>query len=349
MGSSVKKTPVLAVSMGDGNGIGPEIILKSLHKLLGPDHNNPGGQNLPGFMIFACPETLKFYAEKLEIPIFWKESTGTVAPESGHVHLISVSSSPVEIRPGEITALAGKAAMTAIASAVDCCMDGTADALVTAPISKEAIHLAGYNVPGHTEFLAEHTGSSSVGMMLVNDIMRVGLATIHIPLRDVPSALTPELLEEKLLLFHRYLADSFSIQSPRIAVLGLNPHAGDGGVIGNEEADIISPVIRTLENKGMDITGPWPADGFFASKSYENTDMVLAMYHDQGLIPLKMTGFGGGVNITTGLPIIRTSPDHGTAFSLAGQNQADAGSMEKALHLARELAEKRTSRRKKAL
>ena len=348
-GTKSQIKPVLAISMGDKNGVGPEVILKTLHSLLYSDKNNSDGKNLPGFLLFACPETMSYYAKKMNLPCFWQEGNLSVLPEQGIVHLIPLFSTDNDIRPGEISASAGELSMLAIKAAADSCLDGNADALITAPISKEAINLAGYQVPGHTEFLAECTGSEDVGMMLVNDSMRIGLATIHIPLRDVPAALHQVSLEKKLRLFHHSLVNQFSITSPRIAVLGLNPHAGDGGVIGTEEIEIISPIIRKLKAEGLDISGPWPSDGFFGSKSHENVDMIMAMYHDQGLIPLKLTGFGSGVNMTVGLPIIRTSPDHGTAFSIAGRNQADAGSMKRALHLAWSLAVNRDSGQKKTL
>ena len=352
--------PVLAITMGDRNGIGPEIILKSLSEL---QKSDPGRKC--GVLLFASRDTMRFYSrvsgDSVDRSPLYHDSEQNVSlssdflfppsredlpvPEPGNVILIPCREPQEEVSPGAITAESGKLAMDAVAAGAGACLSGHADALVTAPISKEAIHRAGFRVPGHTEYLAQLTGANSVGMMLVNRYMRIGLATIHVPLRDVAGLLSAELILARLGLYHQTLKHDFGIAQPRISVLGLNPHAGDGGVLGSEEQEIIMPAMESAKKENIHVDGPWPADGYFGNKEYERADLVLAMYHDQGLIPLKLAGFGGGVNVTAGLPIIRTSPDHGTAFSLAGKNQAEAGSMLAAWNLALELIERRASSR----
>ncbi len=332
--------PVLAVTMGDMNGIGPEVILKTLTLNPHPD---------AGILLFACREVLHFYAGLSNISPFWEDSGGFAAegndtfpkttdsipvPDAGQVILISPDTLSEKIQPGTVSAIAGKLSMQAVAASVAVCQCNLADAMITAPISKEAIHLAGFQVPGHTEYLAELTGTDHVGMMLANKTMRIGLATIHTPIKEVAGLLSSDRIRQQLQLHFHALTNFFGITDPRIAVLGLNPHAGDGGVLGNEEQEIIIPALDYLHRQGIRVDGPWPADGFFGSKSYEKYDLVFAMYHDQGLIPLKLSGFGDGINITVGLPIVRTSPDHGTAFSIAGKNRADPGSMKAATALA---------------
>ncbi len=347
--------PVLAITQGDMNGIGPEVILKNLSDL---SNSTVSSSEYPGVLLFASRTVMEYYAKALEIPAVWQVTDSAPyllldsqsasdshmpRPEPGQIFLVPLPEPAEPVQPGVISPEAGSLAMRAIASAVDACLAGRADALITAPISKEAIHKAGYRVPGHTEYLAQLTRSTGAGMMLVNRVMRIGLATIHIPLCEVPKQLTEERIESRLLLFHQALQRDFGIAEPRIAVLGLNPHAGDGGVLGREERLIITPVIEKLRKQNMTISGPWPADGFFGHKGFKDADLVFAMYHDQGLIPLKMADFGNGVNVTVGLPIIRTSPDHGTAFSIAGKSKADAGSMLAAIRLAVSMTIRRKS------
>ena len=217
---------------------------------------------------------------------------------------------------------------------VDGCLNGTFDALVTAPVHKGVINDAGIPFTGHTEFLAEQTGTPRVVMMLVGGGMRVALATTHLPLKDVPAAITRDSLGEVIRILHRDLVSRFAIPHPRILVAGLNPHAGEGGHLGREEIEVISPVLDALRAQGMDLRGPLPADTLFTPRMLAECDCVLAMYHDQGLPVLKHASFGGGVNVTLGLPIIRTSVDHGTALDLAGSGNAEPGSLLAALDLA---------------
>lgn len=318
--------PVLAISIGDYNGIGPEVILKTI--------TSPN--SLPFTpLVLGHPSILDFYAKTVS------GAQGCHAAEifsdikSGQVNVMAVDNlSSGDIRPGEVSARAGGLAMKAVKKGIELCKSGEAAALVTAPISKEALFLAGYQVPGHTEFLALETGCDDYVMMLVSKILRIGLVSAHIPLRDAAESVTKDNILKKLTLINSSLKMDFGIRQPEIAVLGLNPHAGDGGVLGNEETDIIAPAVSEAFKSGIITKGPFPADGFFGNRAYEQYDAVLAMYHDQGLIPFKTLAFNAGVNFTAGLPVIRTSPDHGTAFSIAGQGKADSRSFREALDLA---------------
>jgi 4-hydroxythreonine-4-phosphate dehydrogenase len=246
-----------------------------------------------------------------------------------------------EVHFGKITADAGRLSMRAVEVATDLCLNGQAHAMVTAPISKEAIAMAGYTNPGHTEFIAKRSGSDSFTMMLVSDDLRVGLVTGHIPIWDVPKRTTSEAILDKLRVISTSLRQDFGIERPKIAVLGLNPHAGDGGILGKEEAEVILPSIQQSCEEGNLVFGPVPADSFFGIGAYRLYDAVLAMYHDQGLVPFKTLAFESGVNFTAGLSLVRTSPDHGTAFNIAGEGEASPGSMRSALYLAIDIARRR--------
>ncbi len=230
--------------------------------------------------------------------------------------------------------------LNTLVCAVDGCMNNTFDAIVTAPVHKGVINEAGIAFSGHTEFLAEYTNTPQVVMMLVGGGLRVALATTHLALKEVPSAITRENLEATIRILHKDLIQMFGLQSPRILVCGLNPHAGEDGYLGREEIDVINPVLNKLRAEGMALVGALPADTLFTKKYLDNADCVLAMYHDQGLPVLKHASFGSGVNVTLGLPIIRTSVDHGTALDLAGTGNIDIGSMQAALNLAIELVHK---------
>lgn len=247
----------------------------------------------------------------------------------------------VSIKPGGISKQAGQAAMKAVEKGIELCMQGETQALVTAPISKEAVNLAGYYIPGHTEFLAEKTGTENYMMLLVYEELRVGLVTTHIPVAEVSNVILTGNVLSSIRMMNKTLRNDFNIDKPKIAVLGLNPHAGDGGVIGNEEIEHIAPAIEEAKTSGIQAMGPHPADGFFGNEKYKEFDAVLAMYHDQGLVPFKTLSFGSGVNVTGGLPIIRTSPDHGTAFDIAGKDKANPDSFVEAYKLALKLCENR--------
>ncbi len=320
----------IAISMGDPNGIGPEIILKTLL-------TSNLKETIP--VIYGRKDIFEHTLQKLSDSQSITVIDTQAEAKPGFINLVScVDSSDSELSIGSISAAGGLASMKAVEAGIDACLHGEVSALVTAPISKEAIMLAGYNVPGHTEFLMEKTSSDQVLMMLVSDAFRVALATIHIPVRDITATLTEDLLTSRLTLLHHALLNDFGISDPKIAVLGINPHGGDGGVIGREEIDLLQPVIRKLNSSDLNLHGPFAADGFFGKSLQNGFDAVFAMYHDQGLIPFKALTFGRGVNVTAGLPIIRTSPDHGTAFDIAGKNKADAGSFTAAYRLAVTLA-----------
>lgn len=244
---------------------------------------------------------------------------------------------------GSVTREGGELSMQAVSKAIDMAMEGSVDAVVTGPISKEAIALAEYEARGHTEYIAERIGSDQHAMMLVAENLRVGLVTGHIPIWDVPKAMSADAIIDKVQVISDSLIQDFGITRPKIAVLGLNPHAGDGGVLGIEEQDIILPAIEQCREKNMLAFGPFPADGFFGSRTYQQYDAVLAMYHDQGLIPFKTLTFGSGVNYTAGLSMVRTSPDHGTAFDIAGRGIASPDSLRSALFLAADIVRQRGS------
>ncbi len=326
--------PVIAISIGDMNGVGPEVILKALKDRNDTQSFTP--------VILGSESIIKFYQQTLGFELKTHTIRSIDEIKENEINILEcLDNSEVSIQPGQINKEAGANAMRAIETGVELCLKDNADALVTAPISKEAIQKAGYSYPGHTEFLAEKTNCSRFMMMLVNDGLRVGLVTIHIPVSQISNNITQDAILEKLGIMKQSLQNDFGISSPKIAVLGLNPHAGDGGVIGDEEIKIIGPAIDKVLLYGYNVEGPFPADGFFGNQMYKQFDAILSMYHDQGLVAFKALSFNAGVNFTAGLPIIRTSPDHGTAFGIAGQNKANHHSFKKALILAVELANQR--------
>ncbi len=320
--------PLIAVTLGDFNGIGPEIVLKGLR--------SPAIQKACIPMVIGSTDVLEFYAHSMRLKIHFKEiDTLPDRSSSDNIHVFHLRKfqKPV-IRPGIISEEAGDYSAEAIEIAAELCKQKVVDGMVTAPISKETLHLAGYRFPGQTEMLAKICNADEVLMMLIANKLRVGLATIHLAMNKVPKTLSKELIAGKLSLIHSSLRKDFGIRHPKIAVIGLNPHAGENGAMGNEEIEIIEPAIRIAKRKGIYIDGPFSSDGFFGRHTYKNYDAVLAMYHDQGLIPLKMMGFNIGVNYTAGLPIVRTSPDHGTAFDITGKGIANPSSMIEAIKLA---------------
>lgn len=333
----IRSRPRIAITMGDPNGVGPEVILKSL-----------ADARILRFMrpvIVGSEHAMRQHSERLGIGSGLLRRVETVSDEewqNDDVLLMDVEETDgFEVRFGQIDAAAGKIAMASVARAVDLCMQGVVDAMVTAPISKEAISRAGYRDPGHTEFIASRTGADSHTMMMVSETLRVGLVTGHVAVWDVPKGVTREAILSKIDIIDASLQRDFGIVRPKIAVLGLNPHAGDGGIMGKEEVDSIIPAIREACDRGRLVFGPFPADGFFAIGGYRLYDAVLAMYHDQGLIPFKTLAFESGVNFTAGLPIVRTSPDHGTAFNIAGEGKASPASMRSAIYVAIDVARRR--------
>lgn len=329
----------VAITLGDPNGIGPEVVLKSLH--------DPSLMPSMTPVVIGSAHVLRVHADVLgfsDLDIHVVDEVPDEVPR-GDVALLDVAEEdepPVTF--GAVTADAGRLAMRAVERAVDACLAGTVDAMVTAPISKEAINLAGYDVPGHTEFIAERTNSAKPTMMMVAGGLRVGLVTSHVPLSEVPSMVTEEAILEKLRVIDASLQEDFAIHDPKIAVLSLNPHAGEGGAFGPEEEETIAPAVEAARQEGFRVEGPLAADGFFATQLDADFDAVLAMYHDQGLVPFKALAFDHGVNYTAGLPIVRTSPDHGTAHGIAGKGMALPGSMRSALEVAVAVARHRGQR-----
>jgi 4-hydroxythreonine-4-phosphate dehydrogenase len=243
----------------------------------------------------------------------------------------------MEVVPGKPSTQSGTAALTALRKACEELKEGVLDALVTGPIDKHAVHSTDFPFAGHTEFLTQHFGATESLMLMVGESLRVGLVTEHVAIKDVAQYITREKVESKLRILEQSLRKDFGISKPRIAVLGLNPHAGDSGLIGQEEEQVLKPLISDFRNKGKLVYGPFSPDGFFATGQHVKYDAVLAMYHDQGLIPFKSIAFEDGVNFTAGLPIVRTSPDHGTAFNIAGKNMANEGSLRSAVYKAVEI------------
>ncbi|GAB5409050.1 MAG: 4-hydroxythreonine-4-phosphate dehydrogenase PdxA [Balneolaceae bacterium] len=324
--------PTIGISIGDVNGIGPEIILKALSEI-NLDDSTP--------LIISPKKVLDFYAKELKLAIQINRCEFLDELDPDYINLLDVPVDPHEILPGQQSKASGMLAMQSIELGIELASIGVTQAIVTAPISKETVNLAGYKIPGHTEFLAEKTDTKEVLMMLVNEGLRVALVTAHVPISEVSGSLSEELILSKLKILNESLKADFGIISPKIALFGLNPHAGDGGVIGNEESELIIPIIEKATESGIDVQGPYPADGFFGQRLDKEFDAVLAIYHDQGLVPFKLLSFGKGVNFTAGLPIIRTSPDHGTAFNIAGKNMANPSSFVQAYQLAVQLAQKR--------
>ena len=304
----------VGITAGDVNGVGYELIFKTFaeHEIF----------ELCTPVVYGAPQTASFHRKALGSQTnFIVVSSGREA-HTGHLNMVAAYDEEVKVDFGRVTKESGAAAFWALEKAVDELKSGAIDVLVTAPICKEAIQSEQFHFSGHTEYLSDRLGGEPL-MVLMNERLRIAFATTHLPLRAVPDAITPELLENKLKLFRRALAHDFRLSDPRIAVLGLNPHNGDGGVLGDEERKVIGPTVTRLRSEGMNVFGPYPADGFFGAESYRKFDGVLAMYHDQGLAPFKALSMDDGVNFTAGLPFVRTSPDHGTAFDIAGRGLAD--------------------------
>ena len=324
--------PVVAITVGDFNGIGPEVALKSAV--------HPSVRRICKPLLVGASEAFEYYARKHKPRVLIRPLDGSPGEKKNERTVIdlpcveSSSVSPASIKPGRVSRLAGATAAMAIETAVRLAQIAAVDAIVTAPVSKRAMHLAGVKFPGQTEMVQMLSGSPRVVMMLLCSKLKVGLITIHVPIAEVPRKITHELLLERIRVIHEALRTDWRARNPRIAVLGLNPHAGESGDLGTEEQRRIVPALRQLRRKGLNLAGPFPADAFFARYKPGSYDAVVAMYHDQGLIPLKMLAAGKGVNVSLGLPVVRTSPDHGTAFDIAGKGIADEGSMIEAVKLA---------------
>ncbi len=324
----------IGLTVGDINGIGPEIIYKLLADARLLDLCIP--------IVYGHFEVFEALGEAAgDAAISFQQAREVEALEFKKPSLIMCWDEDLPMTPGTPTKASGRAALLSLQRACQDLKAGLIDAIVTAPIDKENIQSPEFRFPGHTEFLAAFFGVSENLMLLTSDLLRVAVVTGHVPLRDVASRITVEAVTRKANLLLDSLHLDFQIERPRVAVLGLNPHAGDRGLIGKEEQDIIGPAIKQLKNKGYLVFGPYPADGFFANQLYRQFDGVLAMYHDQGLIPFKSLAFDDGVNFTAGLPVVRTSPDHGTAFDIAGQGIARPDSLRQAVYLAIDVVRRR--------
>jgi len=317
----------VGISIGDINGIGPEVVLKALS-------DNRILQDC-SVIVYASARTLSFHKKTIEeVEIQYQSIKDADQFDPKKINVINCWEEDVNIELGQKTETGGKYAFLSLEAATADLAANKIDVLVTAPISKETIQKAGFKFPGHTEYLADMSGVDEALMMMVSDNLRVALVTTHISLKEVPNVITKEKIVSKINALNASLKKDFKIVAPRIAVLGLNPHAGEKGSLGSEESEIINPAIQQAKADGLIVNGPFPADGFFGSSAIGQYDAILAMYHDQGLTPFKALAFESGVNFTAGLPIVRTSPDHGTAFDIAGANKASEQSMRNAIYLA---------------
>lgn len=329
----------VGITHGDINGIGYEVILKTFSDQRMTELCVP--------IIYGSSKVAAYHRKALDLPAV-NINVVSRAEEAGlnRVNIINCVEDDIKVELTQSTPVAGRAAYKALEAAVADLKSGAIDVLVTAPINKHNIQNAQFHFPGHTEYLEQTLGDGQKALMiLMTDILRVALVTGHIPVSQVPSQITVENIVTKLQVFNQSLKQDFTIIKPRIAVLALNPHAGDNGVIGNEEAEIIKPAMEEAERLGVMSFGPFPADGFFGSKMYEDFDGVLAMYHDQGLAPFKALAMEEGVNYTAGLPFVRTSPAHGTAYNIAGQNLASESSFRQAVYTALDVYRSRQSYR----
>ena len=324
---STKELYKVGITLGDLNGIGPEVTIKALKD------NRILGDFTP--VIYGSTKIISHYKKLLELQDFQYTSCKDASEiQSKKINVINVWNEEVELQVGESTANGGMYAFKSLEAATQDLSEGKIDVLVTSPFSKDAIQKAGFQFPGHTEYLADMSGVPEALMILVSERLKVALVTTHIPIKEVSSALNKEGILAKIEKFEQSLKKDFGIVKPRIAVFGLNPHAGENGKLGVEEQEIISPAIQQAKNKGVLAFGPFPADGFFGSDLKNQFDGILAMYHDQGLTAFKALACDDGVNFTADLPIVRTSPDHGTAFDIAGKNMANELSMRSAMYLA---------------
>lgn len=326
--------PIIGITLGDFNGVGPEVILKTMAdnritKICTP-------------VIYGSNKILSKYKKLIgieEINFFVGKTAEGISPKK--VNVINCWEDDLEIQPGNITTEAGRCAFLSLSRATEDLLAKKLDAIVTAPINKKNIQSADFKYAGHTEYFAAKANGIDNLMLLVSENLRVGVVTGHVPLADVTKLLTKEKIISKINILYKCLQNDFQIPKPKIALLGLNPHAGEEGLLGNEEINFITPLVEELKNKGMLVFGPFSADGFFGSGTFSKFDGVLAMYHDQGLIPFKTLAFEQGVNYTAGMPFVRTSPDHGTAYDLAGKGMASEASFREALYMAADIVKNR--------
>lgn len=332
--NNLQSKPVIGISSGDLNGIGIELIIKTFsdHRIF--DFCTP--------VVFASNKVINFYRKSVpEVNLNFNSVRDFTKLNPKQLNVLNCWDEEVSINPGQLNEPGGRYAVKSLLSATQALRENRIQALVTAPLHKKNVQSADFNFTGHTPYLKQAFGVSDVLMLMSASNMRVGLVTEHIPIAEVASFITKEVILSKLRILRDSLKKDFGIDKPRVAVLGLNPHAGDESLIGDEEEEIIRPAIIEAKHNDALVFGPYSADSFFARGHYEKFDAVLAMYHDQGLIPFKTLASGNGVNFTAGLPGIRTSPDHGTAFDIAGKNKADESSFREAIFLSLDILGKR--------
>ena len=316
---------IVGISIGDLNGIGIEVILKTFEDKRMLDFCTP--------VLFGATKVISYHKKALEIELPVHGIAEISQLNHSKINVLNIWKEEVSVVLGQATKTSGAYAAKSLEEAVKHLKEGSIDVLVTAPINKETIQSENFNFPGHTEYLEANLEGNSL-MILMTDQLKIGLITGHIPISDVAAAITPAIIKEKVATMHASLISDFGITKPKIAVLALNPHCGDKGVIGKEDDEIIKPTIDEIAASGKLVFGPYAADGFFGSETYKQFDGVLATYHDQGLAPFKALSFGNGVNFTAGLNEIRTSPDHGTGLDIAGKNSANPSSFKEALFAA---------------
>ncbi len=326
--------PRIGITIGDLNGIGAEVIIKALadSRLL----------SLFTPVVYGSTKVLSYYRKQMNLEEFNYSQVKVKGQYFAKaINVVNCWEEMIELNPGQPSKQTAKAALTSLKRAVEDLKEGHLDGLVTGPIDKNTIHGDDFPFQGHTEYLTQEFNAGESLMLMVGENLRVGLVTEHVPVKDIPTFITKERVELKIRLMELSLKQDFLINKPKIAVLGLNPHAGDEGLLGREEIDVIKPVINNLKTKGKLIFGPFPADGFFASGQHTKYDGIVAMYHDQGLVAFKTLSFESGINYTAGLPYVRTSPDHGTAYNLAGKNLASESSMRQAMYVACDIIKNR--------
>ena len=317
----------VGITHGDINGVGYEVILKAF--------SDPTMFELCTPIVYGSPKVAAYHRKAMDLQTAFSIIATAEEAMDGRLNILSCTEDELKVELTKPMPEAGKAALDALEKALEDYREGLIDVLVTAPINKHTIQSENFRFPGHTEYIEERVGEGNKSLMiLMKDDFRVALVTGHIPVKDIASTLTKELIMEKMSVFHQSLKSDFGIDSPRIAVFSLNPHAGDHGLIGSEESEIIIPAIKEMIAKGVQCFGPFPADGFMGSGNSCHFDGILAMYHDQGLAPFKALAMDEGVNFTAGLPIVRTSPAHGTAYDIAGQGVASENSFRQAIYTA---------------
>jgi 4-hydroxythreonine-4-phosphate dehydrogenase len=324
---------IVGISVGDLNGIGPEIIIKTYEDSRSLELNTP--------VIFASVKTMQFFKNHFNSKINFFNIDSPQKVVHGKVNVVNIWREPVKIEFGKTDKKIGEYAIKSLEAATKALKDGFIDVLVTAPINKHNIQSDKFNFPGHTDYLAKSLNGKSL-MFMVSNNLRVGLLTDHVPLKDASQTITEDLIKEKIATVTKSLKQDFGIRKPKIAVLAINPHAGDNGVIGNEDDTVLKPTLEKLKSEGNLVYGPYSADSFFGSNTYKTFDAIIASYHDQGLIPFKTIAFGQGVNFTAGLEKVRTSPDHGTAYEIAGKGVADESSFKHAIFTAIQIFRNRT-------